>query len=98
MEGRVEAPKRRIFGRFGPLFRAKKRVVRVYRASFALSSPPIYYTFPMLPAGYTCCAQIQPLVLLIQASTDGLWSMSLFDRSWGVRVVMPPSEFGLEAA
>jgi len=52
----------------------------------------------MLPAGYTCCAQIQPLVLLIQASTDGLWSMSLFDRGGGFRVVMPPSEFGLEAA
>jgi hypothetical protein len=52
----------------------------------------------MLPAGYTCLAEIERLTIEIQRSADGLWTMYLFDARGGFRIVMPPSEFGLDAA
>ena len=52
----------------------------------------------MLPPGYTCLAEVEPLTIEIHLSTDGLWTMHLFDRRGGFRVVLPPSEFGLPAA
>ena len=48
--------------------------------------------------GYTCIAELDPLLIEIQLSKDGLWSMNLFDARGGFKVVMPPSEFGLDAA
>ncbi|HXI41878.1 MAG TPA: hypothetical protein VNH83_17975 [Bryobacteraceae bacterium] len=52
----------------------------------------------MLPPGYTCLAEVEPLTIEIQRSTDGLWTMHLLDRRGGFKVIMPPSEFGLPAA
>lgn len=48
--------------------------------------------------GYTCLAEIEPLLIQIQLSADGLWLMDLFDNLGGFKVIMPPSEFGLSAA
>lgn len=52
----------------------------------------------MHPPGYTCFAEIEPLTIEIQRSSDQLWTMHLFDRLGGFKVIMPPSEFGLDAA
>jgi hypothetical protein len=52
----------------------------------------------MLPSGYTCLAEVEPLTIEIQLSADGLWTMNLLDRRGGFKVIMPPSEFGLIAA
>ena len=52
----------------------------------------------MLPAGYTCLAEVEPLTIEIQRSTDGLWTMHLLDRRGGFKVILPPSEFDLGAA
>jgi hypothetical protein len=52
----------------------------------------------MLPPGYTCLAEVESLIIEVQRSTDGLWTMQLLDRRGGFKVVMPPSEFGLPAA
>lgn len=52
----------------------------------------------MLPPGYTSLAEVEPLVIEIHLSTDGLWTMHLFDRRGGFKVILPPSEFGLAAA
>lgn len=52
----------------------------------------------MQPRGYTCLADLEPLTIEIQLNADGLWAMNLFDRRRGSRVIMPPSEFGLDAA
>jgi hypothetical protein len=52
----------------------------------------------MSPAGYTCIAEVDPLIIEIQLSKDGLWTMNLFDGRGGFKVVMPPGEFGLDAA
>jgi len=52
----------------------------------------------MLLPGYTCLADVDPLSIEIQRSTDGTWTMHLFDRQGGFMVIMPPSEFGLDAA
>lgn len=46
----------------------------------------------------SCLAELPPLTIEIQRSPDGLWNMHLFDRNSGSRIVMPPSEFGLDAA
>jgi hypothetical protein len=48
--------------------------------------------------GYACLAELTPLTLEIQLSADGLWTMQLFDQRAGCRVIMPPSEFDLDAA
>ena len=42
--------------------------------------------------------QAEPLIIVLQLSTDGLWTMNLFDKRGGFKVIMPPSEFGLPAA
>jgi len=52
----------------------------------------------MLPPGYTCLAEVEPLTIEIYRSTDGLWTMHLLDKVGGFKVIMPPSEFGLAAA
>ena len=52
----------------------------------------------MEPRGYACLAEVEPLIIEIQLSADGLWTMNLFDGSAGCKVIMPPSEFGLQAA
>lgn len=52
----------------------------------------------MLPAGYTCLVEVEPLTIEIQLTADGLWTMNLFDRHGAFKVIMPPSEFGLAAA
>lgn len=64
----------------------------------AAAGPKTCYTPAMLPAGYTCLAEVEPLMIEIQLSADGLWTMKLLDRRGGFKVVMPPSEFGLPAA
>ena len=50
------------------------------------------------PRGYSCLAELTPLIIEIQRSTDGLWTMQLFDGRAGCKVIMPPSEFSLDAA
>jgi len=45
-----------------------------------------------------CLADLPPLTIEIQRSSDGLWTMHLFDHHAAARVVMPPSEFGLDDA
>ena len=45
-----------------------------------------------------CLAEIPPLIIEIQRSSDGLWTMHLFDTRAACKVIMPPSEFGLDAA
>ncbi len=52
----------------------------------------------MLSSGFTCLAEVEPLIIEIQRSADGLWTMNLFDRRGGFKVIMPPSEFSLDAA
>ena len=52
----------------------------------------------MVPPGYTCLAEVEPLTIEIHRSTDGLWTMHLLDKLGGFKVTLPPSEFGLEAA
>jgi hypothetical protein len=52
----------------------------------------------MLPTGYTCLAEVDRLIIEIQRSADGLWAMWLFDARGGFKAIMPPSEFGLDAA
>jgi hypothetical protein len=42
--------------------------------------------------------QVEPLIIVLQLSTDGLWTMNLFDKRGGFKVIMPPSEYGLAAA
>ena len=36
--------------------------------------------------GYTCLADVEPLTIEIQRSTDGLWTMHLLDRRGSFRV------------
>jgi hypothetical protein len=50
------------------------------------------------PRGYTCLAELAPLIIEIQRSADGLWTMHLFDSRAHARVILPPSEFDLDAA
>ena len=52
----------------------------------------------MLPPGYTCLAEVEPLSIEIHLSMDGLWTMHLLDKRGGFKVTLPPSEFGLVAA
>jgi hypothetical protein len=52
----------------------------------------------MLPPGYACVLQVEPLIIVLQLGADGLWTMNLFDKRGGFRVIMPPSEYGLPAA
>lgn len=52
----------------------------------------------MEPRGYTCLAEMEPLTIEIQLSADGLWTMNLFDRRAACKIVMPPSEYGLQSA
>ena len=52
----------------------------------------------MLPPGYTCLAEAEPLTIEIHRSTDGLWNMHLLDKRGGFKVTLPPGEFGLAAA
>ncbi|PYT20906.1 MAG: hypothetical protein DMG57_40485 [Acidobacteria bacterium] len=52
----------------------------------------------MRPAGYTSLTEIEPLMIEIQQTSDGLWTMHLFDRRGGFKVIMPPSEFSLQDA
>jgi hypothetical protein len=56
------------------------------------------YTPAMAPAGYTCLAEVEPLIIEIRMTADGLWIMNLFDRRGAFKVTMPPSEFSLDAA
>jgi hypothetical protein len=46
----------------------------------------------------SCLAELPPLTIEIQRSSDGLWTMHLFDHRTACKVIMPPSEFGLDAA
>ncbi len=46
----------------------------------------------------SCLAELPPLTLEIQRSPDGLWIMHLFDKRARCKVIMPPSEFNLDAA
>ena len=46
----------------------------------------------------SCLAELPPVTVEIQRSPDGLWTMRLFDKRAGAKVIMPPSEFGLDAA
>ncbi len=46
----------------------------------------------------SCVAELPPLTIEIQRTADGLWSMHLFDKRARCKVIMPPSEFALEAA
>jgi hypothetical protein len=48
--------------------------------------------------GYACLAEVGPLIIEIQRSADGLWTMHLFDTHAHFRVILPPSEFDLDAA
>jgi hypothetical protein len=50
------------------------------------------------PRGYTCLTEVAPLMIEIQRSPDGLWTMQLFDNRARARIIMPPSEFDLDAA
>jgi hypothetical protein len=50
------------------------------------------------PRGFTCIVEIAPLIIEIQRSANGLWIMQLFDNRARARVIMPPSEFDLDAA
>lgn len=50
------------------------------------------------PRGYTCLAEVAPLVIEIQRSADGLWTMHLLDSRARTRLIMPPGEFDLDAA
>jgi hypothetical protein len=43
----------------------------------------------------SCLADLPPLTIEIERSSDGLWTMRLFDHRSGARVTMPPSEFAL---
>ena len=52
----------------------------------------------MQPAGYACLAEVEPFFIEIQRSADGLWTMNLYDRIGGCKVIMPPSEYDLAAA
>ena len=52
----------------------------------------------MLPAGYTCLAEIEPLTIEISLSTEGLWAMHMLDRCGAFKVILPPGEFSLAAA
>jgi hypothetical protein len=52
----------------------------------------------MQPYGYISLAEIEPLTIEIQLSSDGLWVMHLMDQRGGCTAIMPPSEFGLDAA
>ena len=52
----------------------------------------------MQPPGYACLADVEPLTIEIQRSTDGLWTMHLFDRRSSFKAIMPPSEYDLAAA
>src|SRR4029077_9283662 len=52
----------------------------------------------MEPRGYTCLIEIEPLTIQIERSGDGLWTMNLFERGAGCKVIMPPSEYDLAAA
>jgi hypothetical protein len=52
----------------------------------------------MQPRGYTCLGTVEPLTIEIQLAADGLWMMHLFDERGRFRVIMPPSEYGLDAA
>jgi len=49
-------------------------------------------------AGYTSLAEIESLMIEIQQASDGLWTMNLYDRRGGFKVIMPPCEFGLNDA
>lgn len=46
----------------------------------------------------SCLAELPPLTVEIQRSPDGLWTMHLFDKRAGCKVIMPPGEFSLHAA
>jgi len=46
----------------------------------------------------SCLAELLSLTIEIQRSPDGLWTMQLFDTRTASKVIMPPSEFGLDAA
>ena len=46
----------------------------------------------------SCLAELPPLTIEILRSPDGLWIMHLFDKNAGCKVIMPPSEFDLDAA
>lgn len=46
----------------------------------------------------SCLAELPPLTIEIQRSRDGLWTMHLFDQRAACKVIMPPSEFSLDAA
>jgi len=46
----------------------------------------------------SCLAELPPFTIEIQRSSDGLWTMLLFDKRAACKVIMPPSEFGLDAA
>ena len=52
----------------------------------------------MEPRGYTCLIDIEPLTIHIERSADRLWTMHLFDRRAGCKVIMPPGEYDLSAA
>ena len=52
----------------------------------------------MEPRGYTCLIEMEPLTIQIERSADRLWTMNLFDRRAGCKVIMPPSEYDLAAA
>jgi hypothetical protein len=52
----------------------------------------------MSPTGFTCIAEMEPLIIEIQLGKDGLWIMNLFDGRGAFKVIMPPGEFGLDAA
>jgi hypothetical protein len=43
-------------------------------------------------------ADVEPLTIEIQRSTDGLWTMYLIDRRGFFKAIMPPSEYDLAAA
>jgi len=49
-------------------------------------------------AGSTSLIEIEPLMIEIQQASDGLWTMNLFDRRGGFKVIMPPCEFSLQDA
>lgn len=52
----------------------------------------------MEPRGYSCLIEIEPLIIHIERSGDGLWTMNLFDSHTRSKVIMPPSEYDLAAA
>ena len=46
----------------------------------------------------SCLAELPPLTIEIQRTSDGLWNMHLFDKRAACKIIMPPGEFGLDAA